>query len=56
MTSYGKCPSCGNGQRGGEVYKCRECGRIMCTKCGDSRFGDVCPKCDIACPKVGDIR
>jgi hypothetical protein len=55
MAGYDKCPSCGNRQRGDEVYKCRGCGKVMCSKCGDSKFGDVCPRCDGACPKVGDI-
>jgi len=55
MANYHKCPACGNKQRGAEVYKCRECGRTFCAKCGETRFGDVCPKCDIGCPKVGVI-
>lgn len=56
MHSFDKCPTCGNRNNGDEVYECRECGKKMCKQCGDDRFGDVCPRCGIASPKVGDIK
>lgn len=56
MSTYPKCPTCGNRKNGDEIYKCRECGKVFCTKCGESRFGDVCPKCDVSSPKQGTIK
>ena len=55
MVTYSKCPSCGNKNNGDVVHKCRECGKTFCEKCGGDRFGDLCPMCDKASPRVGEI-
>lgn len=56
MATYSKCPSCNNKTDGDTVYKCRQCGKTFCKRCGDdSKFGDVCPKCDVACQPAGEI-
>jgi len=46
MSTYNKCPSCGNKNNGDEVYKCQNCANLFCTKCGVTRFGDFCPSCE----------
>lgn len=46
MSTYEKCPSCGNRNEGDEIYKCPNCGEIFCTRCGITNFGDFCPLCE----------
>jgi ribosomal protein L32 len=46
MSTYNECPNCGRKAKKAvssnyfPVLKCKDCGKLFCTNCGES-----CPKC-----------
>lgn len=60
MGEFSKCPNrdCGNKTDRDYVYKCKNCGKMVCSECKGTR----CPKCDKTdgtfsdyCKEVGRI-
>ncbi len=42
MSTFVRCPLCGNMEIGTKVYRCKSCGAIYCKRCGPTSY---CPRC-----------
>ncbi len=43
MSTFFRCPLCGNDEKDYRVYRCPSCGKIMCGRCAPYNY---CPCCN----------
>jgi predicted RNA-binding Zn-ribbon protein involved in translation (DUF1610 family) len=51
MKKYDDCPNCGQNDKGGDVYECRDCGYTGCHRICYQKTNHKCPNCGASSSK-----